>query len=1251
MTTAALTGACVCCARAGPLKGRGPVERDLPGQETQCSVQPEQTTPVSGYAFSQNEFEDLWRARFFPFAIVQALKGPDEYALRRDPCLHDAHGDHCPGTSRDATSGVFLDRADALHCAHIHYRFANQSVCRFRSASRGLYAADLIFDIDAHEELPELDGPVPLSWFLPKISAAVFAGHKVLVYLIDTLGVHPKYITTSVTRLGSRVTVDWRAFGPRTMRELLGVMWYVEAQVFADGELTALGLVVDETLYTRSDAPRIGIEDANTFRGAWLRPVGAMHSKSGDGGWWYRITPVPHAQFREGNAERLVRESRGPWENWRTWPNRLLPDDFVWRVPESRNPNLDACLEADPRPAANLVALFDRRDLLIELKDDQQATIKKLCQRSTIKKLRAQNSDQELRDEDVEAFVMALRVDHRERGDRWEIPCPRPTCKPVGRAACLFKDGGTFNCFRCGGLSLIALASELGLSHALPFRAASSTPLALVVQSSVPKPTYMDDWGWHVDAVDRVFKSPEALWADREAELTKFLSDDRARVFIDAGGVGTGKSTVVRKFLAARGLRHRTFVARDESKTEYLNEVPGTIAVQGRRLGTNCTNERLEEVIERREPVAKTLCSVCPHREGCEYYAQFEGLTANTGLALTHGHGGTAHLSAFDNSPDVDIVDEDALQAVAQHDVLDVAELNRLRVGWAYDFDLDPDAQDTTADCGRWYAGATPALDTMIARLQALLSHDAIIDHDIRAARSGELIDLGLANYLMGDPRLREAVRRITDPISSTEGVTEDLGLGDIGEHEACRLALQKEWQEEIQKKQPPIVGYTNEGEPIFANRDPRREKRPKDIIKALCAALNAAYCAATMGVNQPLALQAFKADEGNSWVLQLTTRKPFLSRSAKLIVLSATATPERLRLVYGRPTSESTWRVYRPNLVRKERRIVIADKTLSRSALTSAKSAKLVSELFETADALIAREYKRTGLPVAVIGSSLCVNLFMRHRLGATTANQYAMPWKGAKRAEMMEELRSYTMPQGWLAGYSGAVSGSNEYSVIEDGKRRFCRSEIVLGNVIPNLTSFARDVRGLYAGVRDTALDTTQLMRTVAFEGTQEDGLVQVARNQPGYRDCAANGLLYGAFEGEVVQMVGRMRGQLPDPVRPGIVPTVWVLASVAIPGWEVDLVTTMDRLRGMLGLATSTGRRGRPPTASLDDQTKRRWMKFGAPDTMRWLTEICFRTVQDDTAVTSARLIIQRSGLNWHNRLIQVGLDTVAKLRVTP
>lgn len=95
------------------------------------------------------------------------------------------------------------------------------------------------------------------------------------------------------------------------------------------------------------------------------------------------------------------------------------------------------------------------------------------------------------------------------------------------------------------------------------------------------------------------------------------------------------------------------------------------------------------------------------------------------------------------------------------------------------------------------------------------------------------------------------------------------------------------------------------------------------------------------------------------------------------------------------------------------------------------------------------------------------------------------------------------------------------NDFALGDSGKQRFVRSLIVLGNMIPSLADVAPDHRGLFAHVRDEPVDWTLTSRTVAFEGTQRDGMTKVAKSVIGYRDRAANALLFGIYQDELLQM----------------------------------------------------------------------------------------------------------------------------------
>lgn len=1200
--------------------------------------------------------------------------------------IFTADVERCSVASQDATSGIIVDRQEAFHGIYRHYWYPNLSICRFSTVERADYGADTVFEIDVHDDII---GRVPLSFFYRYVRAAVTVGLRIFLYLTGPLGIDPRYITLSISRMGCRVSVDWRAFGPRRLHQILAVIRYIESQVFAEEELTDLAgkfsvpkIKIDAGFYERSDLPREGVDESNAFKGPWLRPVGALHSESGLGGWFYRITPVPRERFHPDYTEWLVKESRGPDENWKGWPDRELPDGFMLTVPESRNPKIDAVIEADPNPAWKLIELFECEDLVNQIPDRYRDDVIRARQRCSGSRIHSPRERQITADV-VERVVNALGVDYREKHNLYEMDCPRAVCKQRGKTAVVFKDSGVFHCFRCATdcLSLVALAAERGLSHLIPTRVQSSKPVDVVPVADVPVDESLTDWGLNVEVIEETFESPEELWAHRRQRLELFKERKDVRIFNDASDLGSGKTRTAGEFLGKQGKRSRTLVARDEAKQDYLAAISDAIPVQGRRPGINCNNEALDEVLGRREPVAKYLCPCCPDQDRCEYKEQFEN-TNDHSLVLTHGHGSTAHFDIFTNESEIDVVDEDALSVIAQHDDLDFEELDRFKIRFEYDFDDeeeldclrtcfgygDNDRFDATADVDVRRCAATSTLDTIISRLQALLTSDAVVNYSVQVGRDAELVDLDLARFLLRDQELRNAVAA--------------LGDDDIKEHEAARKAIIRGWQDELAGNKP-ILGYvypkrfetewlnsterekaTSSGDPlaelmawidwrdahlvpIKGKRDSRIQRRPKDIIEQLRDALETAYYMEKTGSNRPLALQAFRPLDAGSWILRLTTRRPFLSNSQKIIHLSATAVPERLRLLYGPPKPGQKWIVYIARLARRERRIVIADRSYSASCILQNRNKSFQAGLLETVDKLIESEQSRTKLPVAVIGASKIIEWYLKHRLGKKVASGFKMPIQGQDREERIEALKQLTLPYGFISHYAYAVSGLNTFSIEENGVKRFVRSLIVLGNVIPNLTGVARFYRGLFAGVRDTAIVWTQTYRTVAFAGTEKDGRVTAAKNVVGYRDDVANAILHGIYQGELLQITGRMRGQLPDPIDPTIVPTVYVIAGVAIPGWEVDEVIGLNDLRQRLGLEVKEqAKTGRPSRKSLEEQITDRWNKRGATATMLWLVRGLFPKY-GAVAVTHARIFIQGAGHEPSHAVITAGVKEVNRL----
>lgn len=134
-------------------------------------------------------------------------------ALGRSTC--DIQIATCPGDNKQARSWACLARKDALHAIYGHYLYPNLSLHRFRSYARGAYAVDLAFEVDVHGAVEPFQ---PMEVYEPYIAAAVGIGRRVYDFLTRDLGVPAGYITTSITRMGVRVTVNWRAFGLRSGR-------------------------------------------------------------------------------------------------------------------------------------------------------------------------------------------------------------------------------------------------------------------------------------------------------------------------------------------------------------------------------------------------------------------------------------------------------------------------------------------------------------------------------------------------------------------------------------------------------------------------------------------------------------------------------------------------------------------------------------------------------------------------------------------------------------------------------------------------------------------------------------------------------------------------------------------------------------------------------------------------------------------------------------------------------------------------
>jgi hypothetical protein len=575
----------------------------------------------------------------------------------------------------------------------------------------------------------------------------------------------------------------------------------------------------------------------------------------------------------------------------------------------------------------------------------------------------------------------------------------------------------------------------------------------------------------------------------------------------------------------------------------------------------------------------------------------------------------------FDICSDVDICDENPFGACVHNDDYPTEELRLFRAGVRLDLSalrrdalwFGNHASDVYGDAAAWNVGvdfgmvddvpferfaATARLAVVLDGLEASLTTDAIVRHDIEASHVGEIFDLNFARLLFQKRSLRDAVASVDE----SDFEAHESGRGDL-------LALAR-----VANTPPQLV----------TKEERNSVRRPKDTLRSVIEALRDLLRCYELGENRTCAMHAYRSAKAGPWVLRLTERRALLKElppNRKLIIASATLTPEEAGLAFSIPT-DNTWWVYRPTLAVPERRTVVADRTYSRHSLLTGKGSDVLrGDTFSLIrDGIITKARRAPGLPVAVLGPSAVMNEFLQFMLG-DQARAYHMPFDGGRHRKTAG-LRELTLPLGFLAGYIGALSGSNDFSVVEDGVTRFTRSVVILGNPVPNLAAFARDHRGLYVGVtaqvplehdhgfgfgreENVLVDWTPGFRHGVFAGSEEDGTVMVSRNAIGYRSHEANALLHGAYVAEMLQAIGRGRFVIPDAVDPSIEPEVFIFGSVPIPGWPVSEVVTLGDLRERFGLEVREGlQRGRPSRLPLDAQLRRRFGKDGARKAIRWL-----------------------------------------------
>ena len=826
-------------------------------------------------------------------------------ALGRDTT--DIHVRACPGTGKECRRWGCLERKEALHAIYGHYLYPNLSLHRFRSFARGAYAIDLVFEIDVHGKVEPFQS---MTVYEPYIEAAAGIGRRIYDYLIGALRVPPGFITTSISRMGARVTVDWRAFGPRRAWELVGLIRWIEAQVFSGDELATIGtrlgadVSIDTGIYGTSDVPRIDKEGNNLFKGGWLRPLGCFHTKSCNALGWFRTTPVDRDRFRPEHTDWLTRVSRARRADTSVWAEpQLFSNRYLARWPETRFPSADNSIEGVLGPAIELIRLLDDDSTIANLLADTRASIEQMRQRSTRTRIsgsgRLGNIDRDV----VERILEHLNIQGVDQGDHVKFDCPRSSCKSRDKKAKIFYETGVFYCHRCcqpeigPALSLPAFAAEMGCSHLVPWARANSCPIARVPVSSVPQDG-SDTWP---PLVKQIAVTASSLGEGRQAQehgIHHFLDDPDERLLILGSGTGVGKTTAATRVIHERELRARAFASRDDVKAQLCEMLPGAKVITGRRSGDNCTNPDLDESSALLEPIAQVLCSQCPNQDWCKeqgYLSQFQAPHAGH-IIVHHNCGVMDDLDMFDNEPDVDLVDEDPLTSTIQHVDLGPEQLARFlvarrivvseamlcaqRAACAVLADEYPEQRalyESISESFGFSEGveiqrvpSSPTLGTLIEGLINALSPDAVIARNPQLAKDPHIWDSALAQHLFCQPLFQDQWG-LGEAVSTCDDA-------DIEQFNACRLSLLElsrvcVYSESAEAETPAWV-------PARVTPEPH-ELRPPNVLRELLGALRDLLGTFETGEARTSALQMVKSDKFG-WMFRLTIKKPFLSRSRK---------------------------------------------------------------------------------------------------------------------------------------------------------------------------------------------------------------------------------------------------------------------------------------------------------------------------------------------------------------------------------
>lgn len=1218
---------------------------------------PHKSTPTPAFRPLLSADPSTWRNAAVGAYVVQAVPHTQSrlgLALLTEGCPSERDGP-CPGVSMYASRGVRLDRDEALHAISEHYHHANWSICRFVDHGSPEYAADLIFEVDAHVHgAPLLVGDH--HFYTPPVGIAVLVGRRILDHLTAALGVDSRYITTCVTRMGARVTVDWRAFGPRRLHQLLAVVRYIESQAFEEGELDRLAerlrramviqarrqgrqleqmldvpieyanvrasVAIDGAIYRASEVAVRSRSKAREYKGPMIRPPGTLHSASSHANMWIRVTPIPHDRFRPGFAAWLSRVSRSRrGHRVSEFPEPRL---FAHPWPESRWRAADAEIEgarSAPRlePATKLMDLLDGWDQLA-LRPQHREEVQAQAGRTMAR--RSGPSVANVTPEVVEAVVHAVAVGRvRARENCYQFPCPYCTGRGSKNTGALFHETGVFHCFsdNCEareGLSLYAFASSFGFGHLIPFKPASSMLVKRALIRDLPAreiPLWSDLASVEREAFSDV--SQARTWM--AGRLEQLLTVDKSwTALVVAGPTGIGKTTTVLNVIRRLGIVIRGSAPRDESRQPFV-ELLRARAILGRRTGEggNCRNEDIDVLAGRGLPARLACNSRCSSYRGCAYLAQFEGIEG-VSLALNHAHLGLLEMKKLDNGSDVVVIDENPMMAAVENTDLDQVELDLMRVGvelsspaWTNepieDVGLDEDVRVRPA-------GATPRIEALLSWLISMLTLDRMgeFEGDIAA-------DLPLARCFVRDGRLATLLAGIEE--------------ADLDAHDAAVLSV---------------------AETYLADR--RRRRPPKSALRELVDGLRELLWRAVANSGGPARIYATRGDRG--WGLRISRRRDLLH--GKTIILSSTLTPVQFVAAFGECPG---LRVLEPRLEHRERRTLVADHQFGTRTLLGKKPNEVATreKLFTTARALVSRERDRTGLPVVVGGRAAVLNLFVEAIIGRRLPAQLRMPHSG-QRNDRMAELRAITEPHGFLVAYAGGVSGSNEFCVLDRGIRRFCRSFILLGNIIPPLGEIEGELRGMlvdfpfseridtefgpFARQVERAVDWRAGPRTVRIPGTElgegDAATIKVAQNSMGFVDPFAADLLHHLYEGEAAQMIGRIRGSIPDPVDPTIHAQVWILAHLVIPDFEIDQTLNLSELRESLGLeGDAAGVRG-PRRSNQPEVIAKRVKKSGRVPTLQWMARGIAQSIgyhpygRQRGTVMEVEALWREAGLEWRD-----------------